>query len=293
MSNVLNSEDFGLKLYNRFPLKYREDDALIGFPLKRFLQALSDGGFKYTIEDINGIVNLIDPDKVDSKVLPVLFKQYGLEIFNGIPEQYLRYLLPKLGESWSKKGSLSVVEFITSSLSGIKTSSEIVYDENGDSSVNVRLEMDYNIGDYFPEADQFKRLLENFVPFYCDIVILYSYLFYESQVITCKDDYNFLTILDSKEESGSFKLMKELENPELSAVLGEAIIGKSIFGTKKEHYDSFEDHIKSIYQFEGILKSTVDTLTNKRYNTLNNRFYTNGVSSYDIITVGGKTEVIF
>ena len=45
MSNILNSEDFGLKIYNRFPPKYREDDVGQKLALKRYLQALSDGGF--------------------------------------------------------------------------------------------------------------------------------------------------------------------------------------------------------------------------------------------------------
>lgn len=201
MSSILNSDDFGLKIYNRFPPKYREDDVGQNYALKRYLQALSDGGFKYAIDEINGITTLIDPDKVDAKVLPVLFKQYGLDIFNGIPEEYLRYLLPKLGEAWSKKGSLSVVEFITSSLSGIKTSTEVNYDEKDNPIVNVRLEMDYNIGDYFPEAEQFTRLLENFVPFYCDVSMLYSYLFHETQVLVGKED-DYLSIIDIMNEKG-------------------------------------------------------------------------------------------
>lgn len=202
MSSIFNSDDFGLKLYNRFPPKYREDDVGQNYALKRYLQALSDGGFKYAIDEINGITTLIDPDRVDAKVLPVLFKQYGLDIFNGIPEEYLRYLLPKLGEAWSKKGSLSVVEFITSSLSGIKTSTEVNYDEKDNPVVNVRLEMDYNIGDYFPEAEQFTRLLQNFVPFYCDVSMLYSYLFYEFQVLVGKEQKDILNIVDTINEKG-------------------------------------------------------------------------------------------
>ena len=154
MSNILNSEDFGIKIYNRFPPKYREDDVGQNYALKRYLESLSDGGFKYSIDEINGITTLIDPDRVDSKVLPVLFQQYGLEIFNGIPEEYLRYLLPKLGEAWSKKGSLSVVEFITSSLSGVKVSTDIVYKDNNP-IINVKLEMDYNLQiNEFPDDEK-------------------------------------------------------------------------------------------------------------------------------------------
>lgn len=211
MSNILNSEDFGLKIYNRFPPKYREDDVGQNFALKRYLQALSDGGFKYSIDEINGITHLIDPDKADSKVLPVLFQQYGLSIFNGIPEEYLRYLLPRLGEAWSKKGSISVIEFVSSSLSGVKTSTEITYDEFGNPNVSVIFEMDYSIGSYFPNSEQFKKLLTNFVPYYCDLAILYAYRFYDD--INLKgDDTEEMIVHDTKEDSGVLKFEEYMDN---------------------------------------------------------------------------------
>ena len=51
MSNtLLSSEDFGLKIYERFPPAYREIDEHFNLALKRYLQSLSDGGFKYSIE---------------------------------------------------------------------------------------------------------------------------------------------------------------------------------------------------------------------------------------------------
>ena len=42
MSNILNSKDFGLKIYNRFPPKYREDDVEQKYALKRYIQSLSE-----------------------------------------------------------------------------------------------------------------------------------------------------------------------------------------------------------------------------------------------------------
>ena len=202
MSNILNSEDFGLKIYNRFPPKYREDDVLQNYTLKRYLQALSDGGFKYAIDDINGITDLKSPDKVNSKVLEILFKQYGLDIFKGIPEEYLRYLLPKLGEAWSKKGSLDVIEFVTSSITGVKTSSDVTYVEQTP-VITVKFEMDYGTDDYFPDSAQFSKLLENFIPFYCDLVLLYSYLFYEQQVLMVNEPYDRTLITDTKMENSN------------------------------------------------------------------------------------------
>lgn len=278
MSNVLDSKDFGSKIYGRFPPKYREDDAFQNYALKRYLQSLSDGGFKYSIDEINGILDLVDPEKVDAKVLPILFQQYGLKVFNGIPEEYLRYLLPKLGEAWSKKGSLNVIEFITASLSGIKTTTEVTYDEFGNPKVDVKLDMDYNIGDYFPDSQQFNRLLANFIPFYCDHVLVYSYMFYENQVLVGKDEL-LDNVQENKEEASGIRLYKGD-----SSILNNATLGNMILGGETYNYE-FEDHIKTETLEKGSILKPTNSFTNNPLHTLNNNFYTNGLYSYDIITI--------
>lgn len=289
MSNILNSDDFGLKIYNRFPPKYREDDISQNYTLKRYLQALSDGGFKYSIEDINGITSLINPDRVDVKVLPILFKQYGLEVFNGIPEEYLRYLLPRLSEAWSKKGSLGVIEFITSSLSGVKTSTEVSYDDNDDPIIDVRLEMDYNIGEYFPDAEQFNRLLTNFVPFYCDTNLIYSYMFYEEQMLRVMETDFMNVITPIYEEVGS--LSRSSYYSSTTAVLGIGILGKIILADDSSDTDVFKDHVVQKVSESGVIDNPIETLTNRDINTLNGSFYTNTLYSYDIITVGSEQYI--
>lgn len=287
MSNTLSNEEYGLKLYNRFPPKYREDDIGENFALKRYLESLADGGFKFVIDDINGITNLIDPDNIDAKLLPILFEQYGLEIFNGIPENYLRYLLPKLGEAWSMKGSLSVIEFITSSLSGIKTTTEVVYDEEDNPLIEIRLEMDFNIGDYFPETEQFNKIIKNFLPFYCDAVLIYSYMFYENGIISVKEDTD-THITDVKDEVGEIRRFKG------SSVFGEIIIGSTPIGFHTDYMDSFEDHITEIPKEVCTLAPPVDSHTNNSNNLLNSSFYTNGSHCFDIITVNGeKTTILY
>lgn len=191
MSNVLSSENFGDKLYKKFPLKYQSDDEEQNFALKRYIQSLADGGFKHAIDDVNGLMSLIDPNRADAKVLPLLFKQYGLEVFNGIPDSYLRYLLPRIGGAWSKKGSLSVIEFISSSLSGIKTEATVHYDSKDNPYIDVKFEMDYNMGNYFPDTEQFNRILRNFVPFYCEVVLYYMYTYDEKGKLSGKESTEF------------------------------------------------------------------------------------------------------
>lgn len=296
MSNILNSEDFGLKIYNRFPPKYREDDVGQNFALKRYLQSLADGGFKYSIDEINGLTHLIDPEKVDVKVLPILFKQYGLEVYNGIPEEYLRYLLPKIGEAWSKKGSLSVVEFISSSLSGIKVSTNVTYDEDENPIVEVRFEMDYLFGNYFPNVEQLSKLLKNFLPFYCDVNLVYSYGFYDDTKLKCRDEEeNIFNYLPYDESIGLKTILDSESGSEKTALFGEAVMGVSVLNAgKKEYADTFEDFItNSVNESGSIVGLTSNTLTNSVNNTLNSSFFTNGLYNYDVITVNGNTEVVF
>ena len=298
MSNILNSEDFGLKIYNRFPPKYREDDASHDYALMRYLQALADGGFKYSIDEINGIHSLVDPQNADAKVLSILFKQYGLELFNGIPEQYLRYILPRLGEAWSKKGSLSVVEFITSSLTGVKTSTEVEYDDFDNPTINVRLEMDYTLDGYLPESSQFTRLLKYFIPFYCDLVLMYSYLFNESQVLNCKDSESTDVIIHSapiQYVEGELSLTQSSEEElRRSALVGEAVFGISVFGSKPKYRDTINDCV--VYTNTdpmNIKEKYVGSLTNNSKYTLNEAFYTNRFTGCDIITKNGTKEYVF
>lgn len=289
MSNIFNSDDFGLKIYNRFPPKYREDDVGQNFALKRFIEAMSEGGFKHSIDEINGIINLIDPDKVDSEVFPLLFKQYGFDIFNGLPVEYLRYLLPRLGETWSKKGSLSVIDLITSSISGIKSSSDVDYDEHENPTINVRFEMDYSTGMYFPETGQFARLLEKFIPFYCDINVLYSYMFYDSSVLVGKDNSSMNIQRSEGHEEVSFKLIQPLEGEDSikNALFGEALFGNAVMGVSSEPSDMYWDIISYRNGENSTLESTDNlyespkkgSLTNVEDDVLNTGFNTNDYAS--------------
>lgn len=299
MSNILNSEDFGLQLYNRFPPKYREDDVKEKYALKRYIQAMSDGGYKYVIDDINRLTTLIDPLKVDAKYLPVLFKQFGLEIFNGIPEDYLRYLLPKLGEAWSKKGSLDVVEFIISSISGVKTSTSVSYDNKGNPIVYVRLEMDYAISPTTPNLEQLNRILQNFVPSFCDSYIVKSYVFYEERNLSVEENEDILKINDTKIESSSIlsssgkRFSNTLNN-------NDKLLNSSFILNEEHEYSLDTDYHKDTINMISNERTSLEIpseymgYTNNEFSGLNTNFYTNNLGCYDIITKkDGTVDIVF
>ena len=60
-------------LYNRkLPQIYRDEDKKLGYPLKRYLESLIDGGFCGSIKDIEGLMLLIDPETIPEEYFPYL-----------------------------------------------------------------------------------------------------------------------------------------------------------------------------------------------------------------------------
>lgn len=264
----LKSEDFGLRLYNMFPSFYRDADEGTNFALKRYLQVCGDGGFKYAIDEWNGILNTYNPENIDYNMLTILYQQFGFELFYGIPESYLRYLLPRLSEAWAKKGSLDVVEFVVSALSGIKTITEVYEDEDDDENVYMKviLEMDYALGDYFPNPEQFDRILKQFVPFYIDSTLVYSYLFYETQKVWLNEDYFYDIIKDSKVESAFIPFDKGTRfSPTLNQL--QYTLNDSVVTNGMETYeidpDVFFDVLHTLYSEIGRIRKNADSIYEK------------------------------
>ena len=298
MSNTLSSVDFGKKLYNTLPPSYRVDDALVEYSLERYLSALSDGGFAKVIEEINGLLTLVDPDKIKSELLPILFKQYGFEIFNGIPEIYLRKLLPVVSELNSLKGTKTAVEYLTSIISGVK--STIEYDEefSENRAINVRLEMDYeaegNKG--LPDTDQLLRIIQEYVPFFCDVLIVYVYLFSEA----CKVDFNDSPSKDSvvvvpKEDATGFSMTNIIG--EGNSVFGASdVFGDIIFGTTTYKYrvESSSSKVKcETKDTTTFNREESSILTQSELEMLAENSSLNNVVSCDKITVNAVTTKVF
>ena len=187
MADILNEKDFGLKIYNKFPPKYREDDAMYNFALRRYLEALSDGGFSPVISDINGILNLKNPKECDISVLYLLYEELGFNWFNGIPETYLRYFLPNLEDAWERKGAISVIEYIVAVLSGISVQAEVVYEE-GVPSLIVTWEISDELQSEFPDVTQMGRIIKDFIPFFVSLHLTFHFDYVDSVPLNVRED---------------------------------------------------------------------------------------------------------
>lgn len=274
MSTTLNGTKFGERLYDTLPHLYHSEDEMVDFALKRYLQALADGGYAYVIDELNGILDLNDPTKTPAEVLPVLFEQYGLPIFNGIPEAYLRKLLPILRDLYARKGATTVIEYLTSIISDVKSEVIISPDFKENYHVDIRLEMDYDQQGArdLPDREQLLRIIKEFLPFFIEVTFIFSYLFYELAKIRAKEfshDYvidirSEHTRLPSKKGTSMFPTLNNFD-------LG---LNDSIYLNETYYYseevDEFWDKISYILQETGNL----DAQKSNQYlrQTLNNPF---------------------
>ena len=116
-------------LYNRkLPQVYRDEDMKIGYPLKRYLESLIDGGFCGSITDIEGVMLLIDPENIPEKFFPYLYESFGLEYFPDIDIVYQRKFLMNIGELIRRRGTFSSVQFLIKVLTGLEA--ELSYEGN-------------------------------------------------------------------------------------------------------------------------------------------------------------------
>lgn len=108
-------------LYNRkLPQVYRDEDKKIGYPLKRYLESLIEGGFCGSIKDIEGVMLLIDPENIPEKFFPYLYESFGLEYFPDIDIVYQRKFLMNIGELIRRRGTFSSVQFLIKVLTGLE-----------------------------------------------------------------------------------------------------------------------------------------------------------------------------
>lgn len=272
MSKTLNGSTFGEKMYNTLPQKYRNDDSMVEYALKRYLQALSDGGFSKVIEESNGILDLNDPSKTPSEVLSILFEQYGLKIFNGVPELYLRKLLPILGDLYARKGATTVIEYLTSIISDVKADVSVSPNFSEDYHIDLRFEMDYDRqGERdIPDKDQLYRILKDFLPFFIETTVIFVYLFYETAKLQAKDE---LVVFHTKDVRNEDARVIRQKGEGLFPSIGntDLLLNKSIYLNETYYYDvdvdQFIDVVKHTIKETGRMNRTKSTYYRETLNS--------------------------
>jgi len=103
-------------LYNKLPNTYRKNDG--NEQLKKYIEALVEEGFLYSLNEILGLQDLLDVENCPSEFFRYLCSNFGVEYSEEIPESYQRRFLNVYPELLARKGTTSVVEFIVREVLG-------------------------------------------------------------------------------------------------------------------------------------------------------------------------------
>lgn len=186
--NILDSGTFWEKVYERFPEVYKEMDRLNEYYLKRYIKS-AGSGFEACIDEMNGIFKLLDSNNCPEYFLSNLCSAYGFDSFNGLPNRFLKGLLPYLNLLYARKGSYSTVEYLSSVVSGCK----VIVTEDSDFAnthiLHVAVDMDTSIADDFPDNKQLTRVIREFIPFFCIASTEYKYRFEDYYVLWAHDNF--------------------------------------------------------------------------------------------------------
>jgi phage tail-like protein len=110
--------DVGDFLYNKLPAIYRIKDADQNLFLKQFLDVLQQGGFKYLLDSINGIYDLMDINKISSNFLEVKAQELGYDYSIDLPDWFTQRLLSNIVAIYKRKGTKAAVKFIAREMTG-------------------------------------------------------------------------------------------------------------------------------------------------------------------------------
>lgn len=264
---TLNSKDFWEKMYNKFPSSYRKEDLNNDLYLKRYIEASGEGGYEVVLDEVNNLTTLIDSSKMDENLLPLYFKSYGIEVFNGLPTRFLRNFAPYLNSMYSRKGSDSVIEY----LSSIITGSSVTFDKDPDFDTNfqanIGVDMDSSLEKDFPDVVQLRRIMKDFLPFFVDLAVTLSYHFEEIFKIAMSDMYDSMKIWEKTTSTPKVYFIEHFEDKVQS---NEKVDSRSL---------------NPLTELGGVLTSMVYSL--------NDNFWLSEVNGYDIITVDGKETLIY
>lgn len=197
---MLNKGELVEYLYNsKLPELYRVEDTKQKpkLPLYRYLQALFSAT-DYELDDINGVLLLVDPEKCPDKFLPFLLESFGLTYFEDIDPKYQRRLLNNVGVLFKRRGTYNCVRFLVRALTNL----DVKVHYNPDTRVlTITLLADTieSIRNLATSKKVITRYLQDFLPYYCkptyDAVISPQRMegvLYHGQFLYKRTDYTVL-----------------------------------------------------------------------------------------------------
>lgn len=174
---ALTSTDLLQYAYFRcLPEIYRDEDKNLGYPLYRYLQTIILGGYELSIQDIENILNLVDPERCPEEFFPFLYESFGLEYYQDVPVNYHRKLLMNYGELRRRRGTYSCIKFLARVLTSLDCRLKYIRGEYDDSNgrflfVTLLAETIDDILNLDNSVSVVSKFLGLFVPYYITVVV--------------------------------------------------------------------------------------------------------------------------
>lgn len=114
---ISKTDLFNYLYYTSLPSLYRDRD---DGTLKKYLEALVDGGYDFLIQGEIGFTDLVNPDRCPENLLPTLAECHGLEYYPTIPSKYYRKMLNNIVELNRRRGTTNCVRYLCRVLTGME-----------------------------------------------------------------------------------------------------------------------------------------------------------------------------
>lgn len=263
-----NKENIGSYLYQRLPSYHRVQDEKNNFILERFLTDVLNASFKENAKALDEALALVQASKCPEEHLYNLAVSLGADWINAVHPRYQRTIILMLIKLYKIKGTVDVIRFIASQLSGFKA--EVIEGEIPD--------------EYFKPGDEKLRLLTIRLqaPELNDPVLTQQHESTISYVIGqfVPVHTKYILVVTYYYDEIYYKRIKEKETNKVKQVL------EKVFSVPREEVD-FTEVIKYLYDEESnfqmlSMPEIGGLLTNPNYKLLEN-FYTT-LTRYDILS---------
>lgn len=158
--------------YNRcLPEIYRDRDSDIGNPLYRYMQSIIEGGCNPALQDVEGLLSLVDPETCPEEFFPYLYESFGFQYYPDVDVKYHRKFLMNFGELRRRRGTYSCVRFLVRVLTSMDAKQSYlrgIYD--GQDGRHLIIDLQANSAEDIINMELSVRVIEQFltlfVPYY-------------------------------------------------------------------------------------------------------------------------------
>jgi P2-related tail formation protein len=121
---IISKESFAQYVYNLMPEIYRTEDAKHSYVLKKYIDAVIEGGYGHLVEKLNSFTGITNAETCPENLFPYLFESRGLTYQKSINIKYQRKILANLGELNKRRGTYASIRYLVKALTNLEIEME-------------------------------------------------------------------------------------------------------------------------------------------------------------------------